>query len=452
MTKRTLSVIALLFAVNLIAVENDPKSPLRSGPMLGYSEMTETVVWLQTSDPARAQIRYWKTGDSASSRLSEVIDTRRESDFIARFIIAGLDPGTRYEYELYLDGKRVPPSPGAAFQTQKLWQWRTDPPAFRFVVGSCAYINDAPFDRPGTPYGGNMEIFETIANQKPDFMVWLGDNIYYREADWSAESAMRYRYAHDRALPQLQRLLGTMHHYATWDDHDYGSNDSDRTFAMKEASLRIFKDYWANRSYGQDQTPGVFGRFVWGDAEFFLLDDRYYRSPNRMPPTPEKVMFGEAQMRWLMESLRSSNATFKVIASGNQMLNPNTSDFAEEFADFPAEREKLLDFLRSEKITGVLFLSGDKHQTELIRLPVADLYPLYDLTISPLTAGTFFDPKAPPNPLRVDGTLVHAVRTFAILEISGPAKQRALTMTVFDPAGSPLWKRTLRASELAAGD
>jgi alkaline phosphatase D len=447
MTRRILFVLLLLFALNLIAAEDNPKSPLRSGPMLGYSEMTETTVWLQTREPARAQIRYWKTGDPDSSRLSDVFDTKRESDFIARFIIGGLDPGTRYEYELYLDGKRVPISQGAAFQTQKLWQWRTDPPPFRFAVGSCAYINDAPFDRPGTPYGANMEIFETIANQKPDFMVWLGDNVYYREADWSAESSMRYRYAHDRALPQLQRLLATAHHYATWDDHDYGPNDSDRTYPMKETSLRIFKDYWANRSYGQDQTPGVFERFVWGDAEFFLLDDRYYRSPDKMPAAPDKVMFGEAQLRWLMESLRSSNATFKIIASGNQMVNPIQLDYVEQFLDYPVERGRLLDFLRNEKISGVLFLSGDKHQTELIRLPVADLYPLYDLTTSPLTAGTYFDAKEPPNPLRVEGTQ-QAVRNFAILEITGPAKQRVLTMTVFDTAGSPLFKRTIPASEL----
>jgi alkaline phosphatase D len=449
MTKRILSVTTLLLAVNLIAAEGELKSPLRSGPMLGYSEMTETAVWLQTREPALTQIRYWKIGDPASSRLSEVIETRRESDFIARFILGGLDPGSRYEYELYLDSKRVPLPAGIAFQTQKLWQWRTDPPSFRFAVGSCAYINDPPFDRPGTPYGANMEIFETIANQKPDFMVWLGDNVYYREADWSAESSMRYRYAHDRSLPQLQRLLATTHHYATWDDHDYGPNDSDRTFPLKETSLRIFKDYWANPSYGQDHTPGVFGRFVWGDAEFFLLDDRYHRSPNKMPVTAGKVMFGEAQMRWLMESLRSSNATFKIVVSGNQVMNPTQLDSVEQLLDFPAERDTLLNFLRSEKISGVLFLSGDKHQTELIRLPVDDLYPLYDLTISPLTAGTYFDPKEPPNPVRVDGTLVHTVRNFAILEISGPAKQRALSMTVFDPAGAPLWKRTLRASELA---
>lgn len=437
-----------LVVCSLTAAEEDPRAWLRSGPMLGYSEMTETVVWLQTREPARAQLRYWKRSQADSSRVSDIIETRRETDLIARFVLGGLDQGSRYDYELYLNGRRVALPDGAGFQTQKLWQWRTDPPPIRFAAGSCAYINDPSFDRPGKPYGGDMEIFETIVSQKPDFMIWLGDNIYYREPDWLAESAMRYRYAQNRELPQLQRLLATVHHYAIWDDHDYGPNDSDRTFAHKAASLRVFKDYWANPSYGHDQTPGVFGRFVWGDVEFFLLDNRYHRSPNGMPPGPDKVMFGEEQMRWLTESLRSSNATFKIIAAGNQMANPDPRQYAEEFADFPVERERLLEFIRSEKITGVLFLSGDKHQTELIRLSLPGLYPLYDLTVSPLTAGTYYDPKERPNPARVDGTFVHSKRNFAILEVTGPRADRSLTMTLFDPAGTLLWKRTVRAAEL----
>jgi len=36
----------------------EPADLLRSGPMLGYSEVNETVVWLQTWRPCRAQVRY----------------------------------------------------------------------------------------------------------------------------------------------------------------------------------------------------------------------------------------------------------------------------------------------------------------------------------------------------------------------------------------------------------
>ncbi len=68
------------------------------------------------------------------------------------------------------------------------------------------------------------------------------------------------------------------------------------------------------------EIPGVFGRFEWGDVEFFLLDDRYHRSPNLSPDGPDKVMFGTPQLKWLMDGLRSSEATFKIVVGGNQMM------------------------------------------------------------------------------------------------------------------------------------
>jgi alkaline phosphatase D len=333
------------------------------------------------------------------------------------------------------------------FQTQPHWRWRTEPPAFRFALGSCAYINDPPFDRPETPYGSGFEIFRTIAAKKPDFMIWLGDNVYYREPDWLTETAMRYRYRQNRELPELQQLLATTHNYATWDDHDYGPNDSDRTFRLREAALRIFKDYWANAIYGEPETPGVFGRFEWADVEFFLLDDRFYRSPNAMPNPAEKEMFGERQMRWLMESLRSSDAAFKIVVAGNQMLNQLTPK--ESFKQFPAEQRRLLDFIRDARVEGVLFLSGDRHYTELIRLKDVGTYPLYDFTSSPLTAGNSKPyPVEQNNPDRVPGTLVTEVKTFGMIEVAGTAKERRLILRAFDSTGKELWKHEIQASEL----
>jgi hypothetical protein len=150
--------------------------------------------------------------------LSEVVETNEASDLIARFKLSRLEFGTRYDYEIYLDGLRVPLAPNPSFQSQAMWRWRTEPPPCRIAIGSCAYINDADYDRPvkagEQPYGGGYEIFQTIARQQPDAMLWLGDNIYYREADWLNEKAMRYRYAHGRALPEMRELLASTHHYA----------------------------------------------------------------------------------------------------------------------------------------------------------------------------------------------------------------------------------------------
>lgn len=422
-------------------------SLLRSGPMLGYSEMTETVVWLQTRQTADAQIRYWKQNEPKNVKFSKTIKTNEENDLIARFTLSQLDFGTRYDYDVFLNGKRIALDYQPSFQTQQHWRWRTEPPVFRFAFGSCAYINDPPFDRPGKPYGSNFEIFGSIAAKKPDFMIWLGDNIYYREPDWLAESAMRYRFRQNRELPELQQLLATTHNYAIWDDHDYGPNDSDRTFRLRDAALRVFKDYWANATYGEPETAGVFGRFEWADVEFFLLDNRFYRSPEKMPNSPDKVMFGERQMRWLMESLRSSDAAFKIIVGGNQMLNQLSP--VESFKQFPAEQRRLLDFIREARVEGVLFLSGDRHYTELIRLKDAQTYPLYDFTSSPLTAGNADPyPVEENNPDRVSGTLVKGIKSFGTIEVAGTRKDRRLIMRAFDSTGKELWKHEISAAEL----
>jgi alkaline phosphatase D len=77
------------------------------------------------------------------------------------------------------------------FTTKTIWEWRTDPPAFSFLAGSCLYVNDSLYDRPGKPYGQGTDILLTMAKSNANFMLWLGDNTYTREADYTSESGLR---------------------------------------------------------------------------------------------------------------------------------------------------------------------------------------------------------------------------------------------------------------------
>jgi alkaline phosphatase D len=423
------------------------ESLLRSGPMVGYSEQREVMIWVQTTRPADVQLRYWPVDKPANARLSALVQTTAAQDHIARFLLTGLPPGTRFNYELYLNGVLAPRPYRLAFQTQPHWQWRTDPPAFTVAFGSCAYVNEEIYDRPGKPYGSDYEIFTALAAQQPDLMLWLGDNTYYREPDWFSEAGMRHRYAHTRALPELQALLGATHNYAIWDDHDYGPDNADRSYRMRQTALQIFKDYWANPSYGSEDVPGVFTRFEWGDIEFFLLDDRYHSSPITMADSPQKAMFGEAQMQWLMESLVSSRAPLKIIAGGNQMLNPMNP--YEAFSKYPHEQQKLLQWIQTQKISGVLFLSGDVHHSELMKIVPQDFYPLYDFTSSSLTAGLSRVAKEGlNNPARVPGTLVDDAHSFGLLRFEGSRTDRRVTLECYDKDGKKRWQHQIAAKEL----
>ncbi|MBM2846483.1 MAG: Phosphodiesterase/alkaline phosphatase, partial [Bacteroidetes bacterium] len=200
-------------------------------------------------------------------------------------------------------------------------------------------------------------------------------------------------------------------------------------------------------TYGTLETPGTFSRFEWSDVEFFVMDDRFHRSPNNSPEGPEKVMWGPAQLQWLKDGLVNSRAPFKIVANGNQVLNP-ISQF-EALVNFKVEYDDLITFIKQNRIPGVVFVSGDRHMSELIRLEDSTFYPLYDYTSSSLTAG-LSKPRGVEidNPYRVSGTLVADVHTFGVLKFSGLRTDRVLTLECLDVDGNVRWTHTIRANNL----
>lgn len=419
---------------------------LQSGPMVGYSTMREVVVWVQTKAPAKVQILYWEKGNPNPQHYSDPVQTEKSSAYTAHILADKVQPGKTYKYTLLINGKKVSRPYELEFKSQSLWQHRTDPPTVKFAVGSCAFMNDEPYDRPGNPYGGQPEIFTSIHAKKPEMMVWLGDNVYLREADWNSRTGIQYRYTHDRALSELQPLLGSTHHYATWDDHDFGPNDSDRGYQMKETTLETFKDFWANPGYGIDGDPGVYGSFQWADLQFFMLDNRYHRTPNDCK-TCNCTWLGETQYQWLIDGLKTSKAPFKFVCIGGQVIS-GEAKFETYINQCPEERKKLIDKIVAEKIDGVIFMDGDRHHTELSKYQPTGFYPLYDLTVSPLTSGAY-DGDPTVNKYYVDGTYV-GKRNFGLLEVTGPEKDRKLKIGIYDVNGAEIWNREIAAKELKA--
>ena len=417
---------------------------LRSGPMVGYSEMREVALWVQTTAPATAQIEYWDKAKPQVKWRTAPVATRAAHAHTAHLLADEVLPGRRYAYALYLNGQRVARPYPLEFQSLPQWQWRQEPPDFSFAMGSCVYVNEAPYDRAGPEYGGDYSIFASIDAQRPDFMLWMGDNVYLRPADWNTRTGIYHRYSHSRAVPEMQPLLARTHNYAIWDDHDFGPNDSDRSSATKAITLEAFKDFWANPSYGQGAGQGTSGTFEWNDVQVFLLDDRWFRSPNRYNPK-EGAYLGPAQLTWLLDALTTSQATFKLIAVGGQVLNP--AKVFENYSNYEQERAALLQGIAARNISGVVFLDGDRHHTELTKLERPGTYPLYDFTCSPLTSGVATGGRNEANTGRVDGTLV-LERNFAVVAVSGPLAARQLRISVLNKAGKQLWERTIKAAEL----
>jgi alkaline phosphatase D len=440
-----------IFLLLTIDISAQNKS-LIAGPMIGHTELRSSTVWIESTTAAGWSLKYFEPGVSSSMVNNHPIVEPINENFTLKFVAGNLEPGKTYQYQLLLKGVLVATG---NFTTQQLWQWRTAAPDFSFITGSCAYFNQPQYDRPGKPYGGDSSIFETMAKEKADFMLWLGDNWYTREADYSSEWGLNYRASHDRSLKILQPFWKAMPHYAIWDDHDYSWNDGDKSFPLKEASLDIFKKVWCNPSYGENG-EATYTKVTWNDVDIFLLDDRWYRSNDQLKdsvdgkPNPNKKMFGDKQMEWMKNSLIGSkgntNINFRIIATGSQVLNP-LSPF-DCMRHYPVEFYELLNFIRDNNISDVVFLTGDRHHSEIIKADRPGFYPLYDITSSPLTSGvakTFGSEKD--NPARVIPEIDE--QNYTRFTFSGRKPDRKMTVEFIGIKGQKLGEWTVTQKEIS---
>ena len=417
---------------------------LKSGPMLGYIDLREACVWVQTKDAQKVLLTYWAKGDTVYHEVTA--ETKPENHFISHLILTDLEPATTYYYIFGNPKYRREMHQQFEFTTQTLWQYRTDPPPFRLATGSCTFINEPKYDRPGEPYGGDMSIFDTIAVRNPDLMLWLGDNIYLREVDFGSKSGIYHRYDHMREQSGLKKLLATCPNYAIWDDHDFGPNDANGSYVHKDWTLEAFKDYWANPSYGVpgvENGMGITTQFQFQDVDFFLLDNRYHKVAADVAGRDSTTLLGPEQIEWLIQSLKFSRAPFKIIAVGGQFLNPVMK--FENYSNYPAERQYIIDAIEKNNIKGVIFLTGDRHCGELSELKLGNGEMIYDLTVSPLTSKAY-DFTTEENTLRAAGTLVPE-RHFATLDFSGPLKERKLEITIWNGKGEKKWSKIIEQSK-----
>ena len=430
----------ILFAVHILSAQKEEKPRLIAGPVIGAVTKNTAKIWIAYRGKGRNMLIL---GDTAEKRVyyptnySYITNSKGEVALTMDF--TGLKPDHKYNIIVSIDGWGA--NAKYSFQTPN----DTAIKDFNFLVGSCALMNTDP-SRIFFPGGSNW-IFYRMKKQKGDFMIWLGDNIYYLyPKHWSSYDNMFKRQLDIRKYYRkfYRDFLAAQPNYAIWDDHDFGPNDSDSTFALKDTSLKVFKGFWPNAYPDQDKFKGNYFNFRQHDAEFFMTDDRLHRSP---PSDSVNSFLGETQLVWLKNKLLMSDAAFKFICIGSQVLNDN--NFAESYAQYPRERNDLFDFIAKNNIKGVIFITGDKHYAEICKRDWKG-YPLYDFTSSPLTS--------PPLPRRLFGAYHNqwrikgtdfARRNFGKIWITGPAGNRTAKIEIYGRGGYKKRELNINQNELS---
>jgi len=282
----------------------------------------------------------------------------------------------------------------------------------RIAFGSCADQN-----RP-------CPIWQTIHDYQPDLLLLLGDNVYADILDGrlspSTPERIQQAYDHLASDPGFALLRRDVPMLATWDDHDYGNNDAGFEWEHKDASAKIFHDFFGTPVDSPlRQQAGVYQAKVFGPSgrrvQVIMLDTRYFRSAltrstqripgfTFLPYLPqtgaEATMLGQAQWEWLEQQLRQP-ADIRIIASSIQVLS-NEHPF-EKWGNYPEERERLFQLIRKTGAGGVVILSGDRHLGDISMCDQSIHYPLYDITASGLNQARQTWRANEPNAYRIAG-------------------------------------------------
>jgi alkaline phosphatase D len=411
-----------------VCAQAEPR--LTHGPLVGHATTSTARVWARCAEPGQYELVACGVEDPRAH--CTVATATAANDHCVVWSLSGLVPNAQYTYRIRSRGNTI--SDGAA------QHFNTAPDVDSATITTLAFGSCARED------AGSAGVWEQMERDDPDAVVLLGDTPYIDSTDLDHQ---RTRYREFAAVPQFERLLQGRSLYATWDDHDFGRNDTNGDLPGKETSRRVFLEYHANPSYG-DGTQGIYTRFRWGPVDVFLLDTRYFAAVEPSPFDPEKrSLLGAKQWRWLQSELQASSGPFKILAAGmiwNGAVRPDKTDHWGTYAD---QWQALLKFLGRERITGVVLVGGDIHRTRVLRHDTIDTvgYRLTELITSPMHEGIIEAANAPHPNLIFDAGMPHS---YLLLEADACKSPAILTARFKNSAGEVFHCERLVESSLRA--
>jgi alkaline phosphatase D len=342
---------------------------LLHGPMLGRVTDSSASFWVRTAREVPVQILVSESPQMKDPIKSPTVRTSADRDFTAITEVDKLQGGKLYHYNVLVDGETA---------NKGGWSFRTFPRRGAPAKFQIAFGGGAGYTPP------HERMWDTVASHEPLAMLLLGDNAYIDTPEVPA--AQRYCYYRRQSRPEFRRLVSSTPVYAIYDDHDFADNDCAggpeiESPPWKRIVWNIFRENWVNPGYGGgEKNPGCWFAFSIGDVDFFMLDGRYYRHPSGNPPS----MLGPVQKKWLLQMLKNSKGTFKVIVSPVPWAFGAKPGSRDAWEGFKSEREEILGFLETNRIDGVVLLSADRHRSDIWRIPRGG-YDLYEFESSRLT-------------------------------------------------------------------
>ncbi len=377
--------------------------PFTLGVASGYPQPDSMVIWTRLAPeplapdgglPAENIPVRWELARDSSFRdlaASGTVYAQPQWAHSVHVEPYGLEPGRDYWYRFQVKGATSPAG-----------RTRTAPPhdalvkRLRLGVGSCQHYAQGWFG-----------VYHHVVADRLDLFLHLGDYIY--ESSWGNELVRsqgvqepvtlgdyRRHYALYKSDPDLQAAHASCPWAMVWDDHevenDYAgaisqNNDDPAWFLQRRAAA--YRAYYEHVPLPRTMVPfgaqmRLYTRLRYGQlADFYLLDDRQYRSPQPCPEPgragsavirdcaarldPAATMLGQRQEQWLAANLRASTARWNLLGQQTLMAQsdgkpgPGQAFWSDGWDGYPAARQRLLEVLAEPQPRNPVVLGGDVH-------------------------------------------------------------------------------------------
>lgn len=314
------------------------------------------------------------------------------------------------------------------------------PPPSKIAFGSCCVQI------------GNLTIFDSILKQNPELYLALGDNMYGDFLPGSpADSAwLALQYNILLKDPSFKRFKQKLPIVATYDDHDFGGNNSGNTYPFKRQTANLLLNFFnVPANSNQRNHEGVYGSYYYGDdahkLQIIVLDTRAFLdvfSGEPISPTNDtsKRFLGNEEWKWLRTELLKP-ATVRIVMSSTQMLHEHSG--FESWTNYPHELQRFFDLIKETKAAGVFMVSGDVHWAELSMQKPAGLYNLYDMTSSGLNQ---IEDRPKPNKYRVGNALQDL--NYGMINIDWNSTPISINLQILNKRNQVKIEKTFPLSEL----
>lgn len=233
------------------------------------------------------------------------------------------------------------------------------------------------------------EMWSSYLNKFLDVNFFIGDNVYADRLDDGSKKVadeaqlwLRYTQTWDRLYFYHSSVLSPT--YYLWDDHDYGKNDGGAEYVHREKAAEVFWTFHPNEEIKDvyRKTLGAGSILTAFGQKFIFVDGRYFRQNNK------GVHWGDEQKEIVFKELKGSKANMNWLIQGDQFFGAY-HPFESFEKDNAKEFKRTLKAIKKTK-KKVIFVSGDRHLTEVMKIEKAALgFETYEITSSGIHAKVF---------------------------------------------------------------